>query len=298
MSPSHVSSALSALRIRRIASVQSLQEATHTSIQAQDQSTSHPSAPSDTTHPETSDSCSIRPNEQIPYIQRMHWYQYKPSYTVMTSDIIRDHALNENRQMQEYISPGTSPPLEYHTSDHMMKKNPIPTLAHKRSLPTYHPTLTRPTRPSSICIICVDHSSPVHHPPISSNIHPLPIHHPSDTHPWHEYPSALLHICTSAFSAFYTLLHSHSSIIIRHRSSPVQHPYSTHPAPVRHPSVTCPTPVHGMNTLQPFRISAYPHFRVFCVLYPSAQSPIRHHPSPVQHPSSTHPSSIRHPSVT
>ncbi|KAG0694693.1 hypothetical protein DFH29DRAFT_880545 [Suillus ampliporus] len=120
MSPSHTSSALSALWIRRIASVQSLQEATHTSIQAQDQSTSHPSAPSNTTHPETSDPCSIRPNERIPYIQRMHWYQYEPSYTVMTSDIIRDHALNENRQTQEYISLGTSPPSEYHTSDHMV----------------------------------------------------------------------------------------------------------------------------------------------------------------------------------
>ncbi|KAG0695527.1 hypothetical protein DFH29DRAFT_879983 [Suillus ampliporus] len=120
MSPSHVSSALSALWIRRIASVQSLQETTHTSIQAQDQSTSHPSAPSNTTHPETSDPCSIRPNERIPYIQRTHWYQYKPSYTVMTSDIIRDHALNENCQTQEYISPGTSPPSEYHTSDHML----------------------------------------------------------------------------------------------------------------------------------------------------------------------------------
>ncbi|KAG0694552.1 hypothetical protein DFH29DRAFT_880640 [Suillus ampliporus] len=120
MSPSHVSSALSALRIRRIASVQSLQETIHTAIQAQDQPPSHPSAPSNTTHSDPSDPCSIHPNERIPYIQRTHWYQYQPSYTVMTSDIIRDHALNENRQTQEYISPGTSPPSEYHTSDHMV----------------------------------------------------------------------------------------------------------------------------------------------------------------------------------
>ncbi|KAG0695800.1 hypothetical protein DFH29DRAFT_1005117 [Suillus ampliporus] len=123
MSPSHISSALSALRICRIASVQSLQETMHTAIQAQDQTTSHPSAPSNTTQSDPSDPPSIHPTKQIPQAaQRMHWYQYKPSYKIMTSNIIQDHALNQDRQMQEYISLGTSPPSEYHTSDHMGEK--------------------------------------------------------------------------------------------------------------------------------------------------------------------------------
>ncbi|KAG0700692.1 hypothetical protein DFH29DRAFT_1000932 [Suillus ampliporus] len=121
MSPSHVSSALSVLRIHQIASVQSLQETTHIAIQAQDQPPSYPPTSSDTTHPETSDPCSIHPDKRIPHIlQHSYWYQVHPSATPIVCIASCQHALNQDRKMQEYILPGTNLPLEYNISDHMV----------------------------------------------------------------------------------------------------------------------------------------------------------------------------------
>ncbi|KAG0691480.1 hypothetical protein DFH29DRAFT_1010973 [Suillus ampliporus] len=121
MSPSHVSSTLSVLQICQIASVQSLQESMYIAIQAQDQPPSYPPAPSDTTHPKTSDPCSIHPDKQIPHIlQHSYWYQVHPSATPIVHIASCQRALNQDHKMQEYISLGMSPPLEYHTSDHMV----------------------------------------------------------------------------------------------------------------------------------------------------------------------------------
>ncbi|KAG1745127.1 uncharacterized protein EDB91DRAFT_1080619 [Suillus paluster] len=94
MSPSHISSALSALRIRRIASIQTLQETTHTAFQVHDQPPSHAPAPSDTTRSHTSDT-GIHLNERIPHIvQQSYWYQVHPSTTPIIRIAPHHHALS------------------------------------------------------------------------------------------------------------------------------------------------------------------------------------------------------------
>ncbi|KAG1745058.1 uncharacterized protein EDB91DRAFT_1246572 [Suillus paluster] len=67
MSPSHISSTLSALRIHRIASIQTLQETTHTAFRAHNRPPSHAPTPSDTTHSNTYES-GIHLDKRIPHI--------------------------------------------------------------------------------------------------------------------------------------------------------------------------------------------------------------------------------------
>ncbi|KAG1756591.1 uncharacterized protein EDB91DRAFT_1076577 [Suillus paluster] len=94
MSPSHISSALSALRIRQIALIQTLQETMHTAFQAHDQPPLHAPAPSDTTRSHTSDT-GIHLNERIPCIvQQSYWYQVHPSATPIIRIAPHHHTLS------------------------------------------------------------------------------------------------------------------------------------------------------------------------------------------------------------
>ncbi|KAG1730264.1 uncharacterized protein EDB91DRAFT_1252740 [Suillus paluster] len=131
----HVSSTLSTLQI---ALIRTLPGTTHAAIQVQGGPPSHASGPSNTTRPNTYNT-GIHPDERIPHIaQQSYWYQVHPSATPIIPIAPHHHALNPDRQTQEYISLGTSPPSEYNISDPSVTLS-IHDLIHQ--LPVHHPPI-------------------------------------------------------------------------------------------------------------------------------------------------------------